>query len=183
MEILLAGKVDVPSITCPKELFDADMKERLIPVVIKKPVGSAALTSAANAGSKFRLPFKNNGTQEIEVEFTFSKQSSTICGPMTSTPADKAKSSLVTSSPIEFTIGPGGQTLKLPPNGGLNNLNLTAKFKNAYQLLSLKAERQNAQNGATPKQKQAEKYTHLLIGKVKDTQIMFSYIIEVCVVE
>lgn len=81
LEILLAGKVDVPSVTCPKELFDADMKERLIPVVVKKPVGSAALTSAANAGSKFRLPFKNNGPQEIEIEFTFAKQSSTICGP------------------------------------------------------------------------------------------------------
>lgn len=61
LEILLAGRIDVPSITCPKELFDADMKERMIPVVVKKPVGSAALTSAANAGSKFRLPFKNNG--------------------------------------------------------------------------------------------------------------------------
>lgn len=79
MEILLAGKVDIPSITCQKELVDHDLNEKMIPLVIKKP-SSVALQ--ANGGSKFRLPFKNNGTQEIEIDFTFAKQSSVISGPL-----------------------------------------------------------------------------------------------------
>lgn len=37
MEILLAGKVDIPSITCQKELVDQDLNEKMIPLVIKKP--------------------------------------------------------------------------------------------------------------------------------------------------
>jgi hypothetical protein len=39
VEILLAGRVEVPSISCPKELQLADSKERMVPVVIKKPSG------------------------------------------------------------------------------------------------------------------------------------------------
>ena len=37
MEILLAVKVDIPSITCQKELVDHDLNEKMIPLVIKKP--------------------------------------------------------------------------------------------------------------------------------------------------
>jgi hypothetical protein len=59
VEILLAGKVDVPSVTCPKELMDNELKEKLIPLIVKKP-SSAALQ--ASGASKYRLPFKNNGT-------------------------------------------------------------------------------------------------------------------------
>lgn len=84
-------------------------------------------------------------------------------------------------SPVEFSIGPG-TSIKLPAKGGANTLNLTAKFKNSYQLLCLKAEKQ-LQGKQQPANAKSEKYTHLLIGKVKDTQIMFSYIIEAQVVE
>lgn len=172
VEILLAGRVDVPSISCPKELLDQEMKERMIPIVIKKPVGTAALTSSA-AASKFRLPFKNNGTQELEVEFSFAKTSAVICGPLLGNDGETV------NSPLEFSIGPGGNTLKLPANGGLNNLNLTAKFKNSYQLLCLKAEKlslqstndssDNSSKKNSNKRQQSEKYTHLLVGKVKDS--------------
>jgi hypothetical protein len=41
VEILLAGKVDVPSITCPRELVDNSMNEKIIPIIIKKPSASA----------------------------------------------------------------------------------------------------------------------------------------------
>ncbi len=88
-------------------------------------------------------------------------------------------------SPIEFSLNPGG-VLKIPANGGTNTLNLTAKFKNSYQLLCLKKEKEAMDNTAAMtarKSAAAEKYTHLLIGKVKDTQIIFSYIIEASVVE
>lgn len=105
----------------------------------------------------------------------------------------------MTQSPVEFSIGPGGSTLKLPANGGTNTLNLSTKFKNSYQLLCLKHEKlkreasQDQEEGGRLKKKKslhsssgglrAEKYTHLLIAKVKDTQIMFSFILEASVVE
>jgi hypothetical protein len=59
MEILLAGRVEVPNLTCPKELVDHELKEKTIPLVIKKP--SSTNLQQANTGSKFRLPFKNHG--------------------------------------------------------------------------------------------------------------------------
>lgn len=37
VEILLAGRVEVPSLTCPRELQDHNLNEKIIPLVIKKP--------------------------------------------------------------------------------------------------------------------------------------------------
>lgn len=176
VEILLAGRVEVPNLMCPRELQDHGMNEKMIPLVIKKP--NSSNMQQANAGSKFRLPFKNNGTQDLEIEFSFAKKSGVISGPL----VKRIDDSYTPISPIDFTIAPGG-TLKVPANG-TNTLNLTAKFKNAYQLLCLKAEKAALDSGKKEKLGgQSEKYTHLLIGKVKDTSIMFSYIIEASVVE
>ena len=58
IEILLAGKVDIPSVCCQKELYDSELKEKVIPLVVKKP---SSANMQANGGSKYRLPFKNNG--------------------------------------------------------------------------------------------------------------------------
>jgi hypothetical protein len=50
--------------------------------------------------------------------------------------------------------------------------------------MCLKREKEAMDNTETARKNAAtEKYTHLLIGKVKDTQIIFSYIIEASVVE
>lgn len=49
--------------------------QKVVPIVVKK---------GANVGAgaqKFRLPFKNMGAQEMEIEFSFAKQSAVICGP------------------------------------------------------------------------------------------------------
>lgn len=48
---------------------------KVVPLVIKKGV---------SGGQKFRIPFKNNGAQEIEIDFTFAKQAGVITGPKTS---------------------------------------------------------------------------------------------------
>lgn len=124
VEILLAGRVEVPSLTCPRELLDHDLNEKAIPLVIKRP--SAQTLQQASAGSKFRLPFKNNGAQELEIEFSFARKSAVIAGPLMNTEAV----GVTIQSPIDFSIG---QTsiLKVPANG-TNTLNLTAKFKNSY---------------------------------------------------
>ena len=176
VEILLAGRVEVPNLVCPRELQDHGMNEKMIPLVIKKP--NSSNLQQANAGSKFRLPFKNNGVQDLEIEFSFAKKSAVISGPLLSQSEDAP----TPVSPIDFSIAPGG-TFKVPANG-TNTLNLTAKFKNSYQLLCLKAEKAAlASTKKEPQTPRAEKYTHLLIGKVKDTSIMFSYIIEASIVE
>jgi hypothetical protein len=46
--------------------------QKVVPLVVKKGpnMGSGA--------QKFRLPFKNNGTSELEIEFTFAKQTAVI---------------------------------------------------------------------------------------------------------
>jgi len=68
------------------------------------------------------------GAQEIEVEFTFAKQSAVVCGPasLAPTPADPAK-----GSPIEFSVVPPA-AMKVPGNGGAIILNIQAKLKNSY---------------------------------------------------
>jgi hypothetical protein len=49
--------------------------ERLVPLVVKKGPNAGA------GAQKFRLPFKNMGASEIEVDFSFAKLSAVICGP------------------------------------------------------------------------------------------------------
>lgn len=66
--------------------------------------------------------------------------------------------------------------VKVPANGTAI-LNIAAKLKNSYQLANIGKEQPN------PKNHKTEKYNHLLIAKVKDTQIMFSFIIEASVLE
>ena len=51
VEILLAGKIEVPSLVCQKELMVTELGEKVIPLVVKK----------GQACQKFRVPFKNNG--------------------------------------------------------------------------------------------------------------------------
>ena len=65
--------------------------------------------------------------------------------------------------------------VKVPANGTAI-LNITAKLKNSYQLANIGKEGDN-------KNSKPEKYNHLLIAKIKDTQIMFSFIIEASVLE
>jgi hypothetical protein len=50
----------------------ADLKEKIIPLVVKK----------GQSCQKFRIPFKNNGAQDLDIDFTFAKQSAVIVGPL-----------------------------------------------------------------------------------------------------
>jgi hypothetical protein len=72
--------------------------------------------------------------------------------------------------------------MKVPANGGSIILNIQAKLKNSYQLQALKDSKQQASVAAAPPRR-PEKYTHLLTARIKDTQIMFSFIIEATVIE
>ena len=62
-------------------------------------------------------------------------------------------------------------------------MTITAKLKNSYQLAMMS--KQNSRKSEEPEKKsqKPEKYSHMLIGKVKDTQIMFPFITEVSLIE
>ena len=81
----------------------------------------------------------------------------------------------------------GGGTMKMPAQQ-VTILNVQAKLKNSYQLLSL------SKTNSMPVKKSSkkvvgkgllcsEKYNHILVCKIKDSQIMFSFIIEASLLE
>lgn len=112
----------------------------------------------------------------MDIDFNFAKQSAVICGPLqrqASSGSNSGDEKKPSQSPIEFVAMPSN--VKVPANGQAI-VNIAAKLKNSYQLSSIGKEQ--------PSRKQkTEKYNHLMIAKVKDTQIMFSFIIEASVLE
>ncbi len=161
----MGGRIEVPSLVCTKEMHLKNLKEKVVPLAIKK----------AQNGQKYRIPFKNTGPQDLEIEFTFMKTSTAITKPLD----ENGKPAL---SPIEFTPLPS--TLKIPQNG-VGILNVAAKLKNSYQLQALSRQSTNDSDTASSSSnnKKAEKFNHLLIAKVKDTSLMFGFIIEASLVE
>ena len=105
-------------------------------------------------------------------------------------------------SPIDFQIGHTPAVVKIPANQGPVMVNVMAKLKNSYQLdvsettlkransvieketnndlVGLENQEQVTKNTRTLP---IEKYNHLLIGTVKDTQIMFSFFVEASIIE
>ena len=71
MEILLAGRVEVPNIICPKQMLVEELDEKIIPIAIKK----------GQSNQKFRIPFKNVGPSEVDMDFSFMKTSFVIYKP------------------------------------------------------------------------------------------------------
>ena len=137
---------------------------------------------------KFRIPFKNTGGQEIEVEFMFQKHSTAVNSHALSRMNSSGNSNLTNASPVEWTIAPA--TLKIPANSQTTMLNVTAKLKNSYTIkkcpqlkkvnssnseqseeLTMEEPRLQRCNTMEVKKQQSktEKYNHLLIGKIKDT--------------
>lgn len=57
----MAGKVDVPKIICLKELNLGQFNQKIVPIAVKKIQSQPV--------QKFRLPMKNLGNSEAEVEF------------------------------------------------------------------------------------------------------------------
>lgn len=106
----------------------------------------------------------------MEVDFTFVKQTAVIKGPQA------IGSSQLTQSPVEFSAVPN--TIKIGANSSAI-LNIVAKLKNSYQLANISKEGGSDSGIVAP----VEKYNHLLLAKVKDSQLMFSFIIEASVLE
>ena len=105
---------------------------------------------------------------------------------LTSTPTDKPSSPTdskpetfiqsQTASPIELIAQPN--TIRICANQQAV-LNISARLKNSY-LLQMKDEYgSNGSNESTDKKKKNknERFNHLLVGRIKDTNMMFSYLV------
>jgi len=114
MEILLAGKVEVPSITCPKQMHVESVGDKIIPIAIKK----------GQPNQKFRIPFKNNGPSEVDIDFSFLKQSYVIYRP-----SDESDDKKPDTSPCDLQVVPANAKI---PAGGNAIITITAKLKNSY---------------------------------------------------
>jgi hypothetical protein len=171
MEILLAGRVEVPSIICPKQMMVDQLGEKIIPIAIKK----------GQANQKFRIPFKNTGPSEVEVDFSFIKTSFVIYKPPEmENPRDDKKPE---QSPCDLQCVPANAKI---PAGGNVIVTITAKLKNSYQLAQLSkqnSKQSEEEKKGSNKNLKPERYSHMMIGKVKDTSIMFPFITEVSLIE
>ena len=80
------------------------------------------------------------------------------------------------ASPIELVANPS--TIKVGPDvQGL--LNITAKFKNSFII-----DQENFKDKkALKKINKKQFFSHLLIAKIKDTPLMFSFIIKVSLID
>jgi hypothetical protein len=143
-----------------------DLGEKIISIAIKK----------GQANQKFRIPFKNTGPSDVEMDFSFMKQSHVIYRP-----EDNSDEKKPDTSPCDLQCVPA--TAKIPA-GGSTIITMTAKLKNSYQLAML-SKQNSKKSEESPKtlHPKPERYSHMLIGKVKDTQLMFPFITEVSLIE
>ena len=63
MQVMMCGVIDPPKLECPRSVVDERAGRKLIPIALKKVVGT----------QKFRIPFKNDGKKDLDVEFSFVK--------------------------------------------------------------------------------------------------------------
>ena len=136
LRVCLHGIVEIPVITCPRIIKSEDIPT--IPLAVKKAVSV----------QRYRIPFKNSGKIEIEIEFSFLK-------------AEHALG-------IEYFCVPN--VMKLGPN---NQGILTVLIKNING--------KDASNSEEISYKSDGVYVkdpRMLVAKVKNSQIYFSYYID-----
>jgi len=162
MDILLAGRIEIPFLFCTRGLVThiGSEKSIVIPVVVKMD----------QTAQRFKIPFKYRGNFDLEVEFYFAKNSTAVSA--LSMIRAEQHGDLESQSPIIFSTTPN--VLKFPAKSDAAVfLLITAKLKNSY-ILAVKHQ--------GPSASKPEMYTHVLIAKVKDTKIMFSFFIEASVI-
>ena len=129
LEILLAGQVQIPRLICMKSIkpqlphLESNLlQDKHIPLAIKNISGQ----------QKFRIPFKNTGEQDIEVEFAFHKVSQAVNKPALLRSNSINSPDQKSQSPIDFQIGHTPAVVKIPANQGPVMVNVMAKLKNSY---------------------------------------------------
>jgi len=95
----------------------------VIPLGVKKETGQ----------QKFRIPFKNKGAQDLEVEFSFLENSTAVNTPALIRCNSLGSTESKNNSPVDFSIPTA--TLTVPANNPQAVvLNVSAKLKNSYHL-------------------------------------------------
>ena len=74
------------------------------------------------------------------------------------------------ASPLDFSVSPN--VIQVGP-GVQSILNVTCKFKNSYLL----QENENRQSNSKCTRSAGHLFSHLLIGRIKDSSILFSFIV------
>ena len=63
IKVMLCGVIDPPDLVCCKQVYDTITKQNKVPIALKPVSGT----------QKFRIQFKNNGSKEVEADFSFVK--------------------------------------------------------------------------------------------------------------
>lgn len=147
MNVALFGKIDPPKIFCPRILKETTEGQKIIPVALKKASGC----------QKFRVPFRNEGSGDAEVEFSFIKVSETQDALL---PNEFSMNEV-----LEFYCMPG--TLKIPKD---TNQILSMLIKVNYEKVKeLESQGKHLKNTLLK----------LLLGKVKDTSVLYSFYVDI----
>ena len=159
VQVLIAGRVQVPKLMCLKEVLREGYPEKVIPLALR-PGCQVPI-------QRFKFQFKTNLRQEVDVDFQFIKYSSSVVRRS----KKAADPSSEQGSPIEFSVSP---TVIKVGSEIHSILNVTAKFKNSYLL-----------NMANPQARKPDPalFNHLLIGRIKETQVLFSFIVQAFIIE
>jgi len=126
----------------------------LVNSVVQQPVLPLAIKRSP-ACQKFRIPFKNNGDQDVEVEFSFLK---------TGDSQDEAKEK------VEFYCVPSN--MKIPADSSVM-LNVLVKMSSSP--LRQRAEEAN-------KKRDKGDDLRMLVGKIKDSSLFYSFLIDAQVI-
>lgn len=201
--------MQIPKLICHKSLLpdfiegSTPDQGQVIPLALKNVGGL----------QKFRIPFKNLSDHDIDVEYQFLEVSKAVSGPALRRQNSCGTQDSDCQSPIEFVVQPSCVKIPASTQAVMLNISAKLKNSyqlsgagpvplqraNTAELSARGSEmgttadaaiKRHHSNGEVNRlqrrlsaQSAIEKYSHLLVAKVKDTQIMFSFIIEASIIE
>lgn len=144
IQVMLCGVVDPPNLICCKQVYDINTKQNKVPLALKPTSGT----------QKFRIQFRNNGSKELEADFSFVKI------------GENKEGEFSMNEYLEFFCMPG--TLKIPPK--------TTSILNVMIKVKMDKVEEAKRRGELRISKNLFK---LLIAKLTDSGILFSYFFDV----
>ena len=144
MKVMLCGVVEPPELICCKQVYDINTKQNKVPLALKPTSGT----------QKFRIQFRNNGSKEVEADFSFVKI------------GEQREGEFSMNEYLEFFCMPG--TLKIPAK--------TTSILNVMVKVNMEKVRKAKQEG---KLKVSRNLFKLLIAKMTDSSLLFSYFFDV----